>query len=250
MKWRRSSRISSQEQPESLSRRDLIKGAGLSSVAVVGLLAKPSLSQNEAGIDAPSNSSSSLMRPLEAFETLTADESVALEALCSRILPSDDLGPGAKEARVVHYIDRAISGVLANAREQYSAGLAALDLLSNDRYGERFSLISIEQQDEVIEDMTLNKNLGYPILNLAFFNMVRNHTIEGAFSDPYYGGNRNFIGWDILGYPGVRVFSSVEDVAKGRNLPASRQSAYDMPAHTKDPVNGSVTSKVGAANGH
>ena len=39
----------------------------------------------------------------------------------------------------------------------------------------------------------------------AFFNLVLNHTLQGTFGDPYYGGNRNFAGWDLVGYPGVRL---------------------------------------------
>ena len=72
----------------------------------------------------------------------------------------------------------------------------------------------------------------------SFFSMVRNHTIDGTFSDPYYGGNRDYIGWDMLGYPGVRMGASPDDVRNEENLAPSRQSAYDLPHFTKDPVGG------------
>src|SRR5260370_495627 len=63
----------------------------------------------------------------EAFENLTAAESDLLEAIVARLIPSDALGPGAKEARAAHYIDRALGGALASSRQTYEAGLAALD---------------------------------------------------------------------------------------------------------------------------
>jgi gluconate 2-dehydrogenase gamma chain len=65
--------------------------------------------------------------PLEALETLTAAEADTLEAIVARLIPSDENGPGAKEARAAHYIDRALSGPLRSSREAYAAGLAAID---------------------------------------------------------------------------------------------------------------------------
>ena len=96
--------------------------------------------------------------------------------------------------------------------------------------------------------MTQNAIAAYPMLNAGFFNTVRTHTIEGTFSDPYYGGNRDFVGWALLGYPGVRIASSADDVSQGSALAPSRQSAYDMPAYTKDPVAG--VQPEGVSHGH
>jgi hypothetical protein len=59
--------------------------------------------------------------------------------------------------------------------------------------------------------------------------MVLNHTRQGTFGDPYYGGNANFVGWDLLGYPGVRTtVSAADQQALERNqLKPNRRSAYD-----------------------
>ena len=78
----------------------------------------------------------------------------------------------------------------------------------------------------------------------GFFNMVRSHTISGTFSDPYYGGNRDFVGWDMLGYPGVRIGASEQDVALGSDLAPAHQSAYDIPTFTKV-----IASTGGSGNG-
>jgi gluconate 2-dehydrogenase gamma chain len=148
----------------------------------------------------------------------------------------------------VHFIDRGLTGAMAASREQYAVGLAALDSHAMARGGVAFCDLPAADQDAIIEAMTRNAIADYPMLNAGFFNTVRTHTIEGTFSDPYYGGNRDFVGWELLGYPGVRIASSTDDVRQGSALAPSRQSAYDMPTYTKDPVTG--TQAGGAAHGH
>jgi len=219
-----------QRDTPAMSRRDLLKGAGLTGAAL--------LATGSAAVIAQSGSPQAPLRipVIEAFETLTAAESAALDAFASRILPSDDGTPGAHEARAVHFIDRGLTGAMAASREQYAVGLAALDAHAMDLRGTPFSALSLADQDAIIDAMTRNAIPAYPMLNAGFFNTVRTHTIEGTFSDPYYGGNRDFVGWELLGYPGVRIASSVEDVRQGSALAPSRQSAYDMPTYTKDPA--------------
>ena len=226
-----------------LSRRDLLKGAGLTGAALMTAGSGAIMAQSSAQPAAPAR-----IPVAEAFETLTAAESAALDAFASRIIPSDDGTPGAREARAVHFIDRGLTGAMAASREQYAVGLAALDSHAMERGGVAFCDLPAADQDAIIEAMTRNAIADYPMLNSGFFNTVRTHTIEGTFSDPYYGGNRDFVGWELLGYPGVRIASSTDDVRQGSALAPSRQSAYDMPTYTKDPVTG--TQAGGAAHGH
>ena len=209
----------------SLSRRNLLKGVGLTGAALM---------------TAGSGS----------LSAQAALESATLDAFASRIIPSDENGPGAHEARAVHYIDRALAGAMSSSREQYGAGLSSLEDYSLQEKGMSFHLLPESEQDAIIEAMTENALTGYSVLNAGFFNMVRTHTIDGTFSDPYYGGNRDFIGWDLLGYPGVRAIATPDDVSQGSRLAPSRQSAYDMPTHLKDPVGTGSSSTGGAANGH
>ena len=63
----------------------------------------------------------------------------------------------------------------------------------------------------------------------GFFNLVRQHTLQGTFCDPYYGGNADFVGWDLLAYPGIRMFVSEQDEAKNAHPTPVRKSAYDLP---------------------
>ena len=67
----------------------------------------------------------------------------------------------------------------------------------------------------------------------AFFALVRAHTLQGTFCDPYYGGNAGFVGWDLLGYPGVRTFVSADEQRLGADVPANHKSAYDYDMFTK-----------------
>lgn len=244
----RADEVVSREAP-SLSRRNLLKGVGLTGAALM-TAGSGSLAAQSPGAGSGAAAGAERIVVREAFETLTALESATLDAFASRIIPSDENGPGAHEARAVHYIDRALAGAMTASREQYGVGLASLEDYSLQTKETSFHLLPDSEQDAIIEAMTRNAITGFPALNAGFFNMVRTHTIDGTFSDPYYGGNRDFIGWDLLGYPGVRIISSPEEVSQGSSLAPSRQSAYDIPVHTKDPVDSDSSSTGGAAHGH
>ena len=62
-----------------------------------------------------------------------------------------------------------------------------------------------------------------------------NHTLQGTFGDPYYGGNANFVGWDLIGYPGVRTMVTAADqqALETRQLKPNHQSAYDYEMFNK-----------------
>ena len=228
----------------SLSRRDLLKGVGLTGAALMTAGSSSVIAQ------APDTQASPVrIRVTEALETLTSAESAALDAFASRILPSDDGTPGAHEARAVHFIDRGLTGAMAASREQYTAGLAALDDHAMQVGGSAFHALPASAQDAIIDAMTRSAIPESPTLNAGFFNLVRTHTIEGTFSDPYYGGNRDFVGWDLIGYPGVRIMSTPDEITQGKDLAPSRQSAYDMPAYTKDQA-GPAAQAGGASHGH
>ena len=66
----------------------------------------------------------------------------------------------------------------------------------------------------------------------AFFNMVRGHTLQGTFCDPYYGGNVGFAGWDLIGYPGVRTIATPDEQRIGADVPPNHKSAYDYEMFT------------------
>jgi len=61
----------------------------------------------------------------------------------------------------------------------------------------------------------------------TFFNLVRAHTIQGTFCDPYYGGNADFVGWDLIGYPGVRLAVTPNEQRLDPRLTPIHRSAYE-----------------------
>jgi gluconate 2-dehydrogenase gamma chain len=160
-------------------------------------------------------------RPIvrEPLETLTPAEADVLEAVAARLIPADATAPGAAEARAAHYIDRALGGALATFRDAYRAGLASLDAYARTSKGAAFAQLSAADQDAVLTVMESN--------DAAFFSTVLAHTLQGTFGDPFYGGNRNFAGWDLIGYPGVRLAVTGEQQKLDAALPPTHMSAYD-----------------------
>jgi gluconate 2-dehydrogenase gamma chain len=208
------------------SRRDLFKAAGLAAAAAGAADSGPA---RAADVPAdPTEPAKDAQRPArrEALEALTAAEATTLEAVCARLIPSDANGPGACEARAAHYIDKALGGALSSSREAYRSGLAALDAMALKRGGAAFAQMAPQLQDAVLTDMEANVSApdGAP-----FFALVRGHTLQGTFCDPYYGGNADYVGWTLLNYPGIRLAVTEPQQAMAPHLPPVRRSAYDFP---------------------
>jgi gluconate 2-dehydrogenase gamma chain len=128
-----------------------------------------------------------------------------VDAIAARLIPADDIGPGAHEAGVVFYIDRALVGPYVALQETYRAGLAALDAFSQATHGGLFRNLAAGQQDAILREVEAGRaNTFTAPTAQAFFNLVLTHTREGMFSDPAHGGNRDFIGWRLLRSPGVQ----------------------------------------------
>ncbi len=103
-------------------------------------------------------------------------------------------------------------------RDVYRIGIAALDRHTSDRFGAPFKDLHADQQDEVIGDMAKG-NISSFAPNLSaqsFFQNLRRHTGEGMFSDPAYGGNRDMVGWKLIGFPGAqRAYMPIEFQTEG-----------------------------------
>jgi gluconate 2-dehydrogenase gamma chain len=163
----------------------------------------------------------------EPLESLTAAEADLLDAIVARLIPADANGPGATEARAVHYIDRALGSALSSSRQAYTAGLSALDRYSRSSRGKPFTELSATDQDSVLIDVETGAATGFAGGSAAFFAMVLAHTHQGTFGDPYYGGNANFVGWDLIGYPGIRLAVTEDEQRMNVRAKPIRQSAYD-----------------------
>ena len=209
-----------------VSRRNVLKQVGWGGAAAT-LTVAPAV---ESAVAQPSVAAAPPRR--EALETLTGTEADILEAVVARLIPSDENGPGATEARAAHYIDRALVGALRSSRAAYAAGLEALDAYAQSRKGAPFTKLSASDQDAVLTDMEKDVATGFTPNASTFFSLVRTHTIQGTFCDPYYGGNADFVGWDMIGYPGLRLAVSADDQRMGVKPATVRQSAYDVSTFT------------------
>jgi gluconate 2-dehydrogenase gamma chain len=219
------------------TRRELLRSAGIVTAAAAAAPERL-FTPAEAAVAADRVQPGPVVPAREAFENLTAAEADLLEAIVARLIPNDALGPGAKEARAAHYIDRALGGALAPARQTYEAGLAALDRYSRSSKGKPFTELAATDQDAVLRDVETGAAAGFAGSSAQFFNLVLGHTRQGTFGDPYYGGNANFVGWDLLGYPGVRTMVTPADqqaMEKGQLKP-NHKSAYDFEAFNKATV--------------
>jgi gluconate 2-dehydrogenase gamma chain len=210
-----------------ISRRELLKRAGLAGAAAAvpaGVLA------GETAAAAPER---------EQLEAFTSDEAATVEAIVERLIPTDASGPGAAEGRVARYIDRALSGELSALAPFYSAGLGAVDDHAEATYGARFTALSAEQQDVVLsafEAGTVTPTRPapgaggtVPISASAFFETIREHALQGMFGDPYHGGNANFVGWDLVGFPGIKLSFTAREQRLDVAVRRAHKSTTDYP---------------------
>ena len=170
----------------------------------------------------------------ESFETLTSAEAATLEAIVARLIPTDENGPGATEARAAYYIDRALGDALAPSREAYTAGLAAVDALARRTKNATFARLAPQEQDDILQEMESGHAAGFTPNSSKFFELVRTHTLEGTFCDPHYGGNAGFIGWDLIGYPGIRIAVTADHQRLGQSPRSLHRSAYDFERFVKE----------------
>ena len=219
-----------------ISRRDLLKrAAAIGAVSAAGAAEAGPQIRDDVDASRPFQGRDAAAVRREPLENLTAAEMDILDAVVARLIPSDANGPGATEARATHYIDRALGGALASSRAAYTSGLAALDQYARSSRGAAFTRLSATDQDSVLIDVETGAARGFTGSSAAFFALVLTHTHQGTFGDPYYGGNANFVGWDLIAYPGVRttVTAADQQQLEQHALKTNRKSAYDTDMFTK-----------------
>lgn len=149
------------------------------------------------------------------WRNLTRDEGRLLELVCEQIIPTDR-DPGAREAGAALYIDAQFSKRYKGQLERYRKGLAALQAACRQMHGRTFEEASAEQRIALLRAVESGKVDQQPWgeeKSGRFFAMLRGHTIEGVFSHPRHGGNRDLAGYRILGweYPEPRGQNRYDD---------------------------------------
>ena len=136
--------------------------------------------------------------PPAKLEVLSAEQAAEVEAAASHIIPSDDT-PGAREAGVIYFIDRALATFAASELEDYVKGLPVLQAKTQEMFPNtpRFSQATPEQQDAALTALE-----GQPI-----FELILAHTVMGFLADPARGGNRDKVGWKLIGFDDSPAFA-------------------------------------------
>ena len=148
-----------------------------------------------------------------------------LAAFVDRIIPKDELGPSASECDVPVYINRSLADYLAAEKTAFVEGLEAMDAFARRSQARAFIDLPPEKRDSVLAAMENGAAEGFPNAR-GFFNRARRLTLEGMFGDPYYGGNKNFAGWDLIRYPGPRLATTADDQKMGVDIKPYHHSAY------------------------
>ena len=219
---------------QTFGRRDFLKGAVVGSAAAAtaapNILPQSVLAQQSA-----------VAPTAEGYAFLNLDEAAFVEALVDHMVPADDLTPKGTELGINIYIDRALAGgwgkgdrlyrqgpwklgapsqgyqLPLTPAELYRAGIEATNAHCRRTYGKRFDQLAEAQRQEVLIGLSTGKisfESGLPVR--VFWTTVYQTVMEGMFSDPIYGGNRNKAGWRLIGFPGA-IAVHRENVEKFRD---------------------------------
>lgn len=184
-----------------MKRREFIElsSKSLGGLVVYGLTATPEVLRAQ---------ERKLKVPLRFF---TEQEAKVIVAACERIFPATDVGPGATQAAVVVYIDRQLAGPYGTDKYRYKQppfvesapghGFQGRET-PQEIYRTGIAKLGVDfvELDETQQDENLRA-----IEKTHFFQLLRQHTIEGVFCDPMHGGNADLVGWQMLGYPGPQM---------------------------------------------
>jgi len=227
---------SSVKECTSLSRRSLLNVAlSLPVASVVGCSSAQELNHSDAQEARP------------AFAFFNPEERAFVQAATERLIPDEEDGLGARGAGVVVFIDRQLAGPYGRAEHWYMQGPWAtgvpeqgyqLKLTPGELYqtatrdvnawcqkthGKNFAALSAAVQDDVLHGLESGDIELPDVPAKVFFTMLWNNTVEGFLADPMYGGNRNFAGWKLVGFPGPRYnyVSEIEQYGKSYTLPTT-----------------------------
>ena len=233
--------------PQGFDRRNFLKGAVVGgAAAATGTVAAADAQAQPQPQAAPAS------QPGYAF--LNIEEAAFVEALVDHMVPADDLTPKGTDIGLNIYIDRALAGGWGKGErlymqgpwrtgqpsqgyqlpltpaELYRAGIAATNVHCRSAYGKPFDRLDDRQREEVLVGLSsgkLNFDNGLPAR--VFWSTVYQTVMEGMFSDPIYGGNRNKAGWRLIGFPGaIAVHRENVEKYRDKKFPADPISISDM----------------------
>ncbi len=143
---------------------------------------------------------SCLSRSSGAWRFFTPEEALCIIAFCEQIIPKDE-SPGATDAGVIYYIDRQLSSVFHYDQAVYRIGIRNLQAYCMKNNGKQFEALPFEQQTGILQRME-SGDIGqeeWPDGRPGeFFNLVRNHTMQGFYGSPIHGGNKDYLSFEMI----------------------------------------------------
>lgn len=219
-----------------ISRRELLAGTAMAALALSSTSATARIVAGDSSGAMPWQPDAGDPPPPLPLETnpgvwvfFTPEEGAAVEALVDRLIPPDPQFAGGKDAGCAVFIDHQLAGPYGSSQAlymrppfaegtpqqgpqspltpamRYRQSLAALDKYCRQAYaGKSFAGLADAQKDEVITKLEKGPIHLEGVSATAFFELLLRNTREGFFADPVYGGNRNMVGWRMIGFPGAR----------------------------------------------
>jgi gluconate 2-dehydrogenase gamma chain len=222
---------------DKFGRRDFLKGAVVGGVAATSTL--PQVANAAEAAPTAVNAAPAA----QGYAFLNLEEAAFVEALVDHMVPADDLTPSGTDLGIAVFIDRALAGAWGKGdrlymqgpwkpgvpsqgyqlpltpAQLYRAGIEATNAHCRKTYGKTFEALEAAQREEVLQGLSTAKikfDSGLPVR--PFWTTVYQTVMEGMFSDPIYGGNRNKAGWKLIGFPGA-IAVHRDNVAKYRDKP-------------------------------
>ncbi|MBV8509801.1 MAG: gluconate 2-dehydrogenase subunit 3 family protein [Xanthobacteraceae bacterium] len=207
---------------DNIPRRTFLVGAGAAgSAAVTGVTASPVVA---AADSAPAPVATA--QP-DAWLTLNPTEAAFVMAVVDTLIPADELTPSGSACGVATFIDRQLAGAYGSGarlyrdgpflkgkpehgyqlaltpRDYFRAGIAATNDWVRKRHGKDFDRLGEAEREAALKEMEQGKAEFPGFSSKEFFEALLTITMEGFFSDPIYGGNRDMASWKMVGYPGL-----------------------------------------------
>jgi gluconate 2-dehydrogenase gamma chain len=235
---------------DTVPRRQFLLGAGLAGTALAAGLSDPAEAQQPAPATA---APAPPPADAEPFVTLTALEAAFIVAAVDTLIPADELSPSGSDCGVAVFIDRQLGSAWGGGakmyragpfqkgkpeqgyqlaltpREFFAAGISAANAWSRKTYNKDFDRLAPADRVAALKAMEEGKAEFENFSSRAFFSQLHGIAMAGFFSDPIYGGNRDKIGWKLLGFPGLpATYADKIDAWRGKRYVADPQSIADF----------------------
>lgn len=241
------------ENPQ-VGRREFLSGVGVAAAAALAPVAPAQAQVAQPPVIQAAAPAPAAKLP-DGYIFLHPQEAQFVEAVVDHMIPKDELTPSGTDMGIATFIDRALAGSwgkgdrlfqqgpwgkgTANQGYQlpfapaglYRAAIEGSNEYCRKTFGKAFDQCTAEQKETFLKDLAAGKiTLSGGLAGRAFFDVLYQNVMEGMFSDPIYGGNKDKVGWKMLGFPGVYA-NNAENIKKfndGRRFVTEPTSIADM----------------------